>query len=828
MRPIYFPLRSALTKPIASLLVLAVILPAWHPAFAASDDRYSLPAPDYRSDYRSPTPTGVSSPVDRQISLMNMTLAFQRMSPSYTQQVPTFKPAFQLPQLKFDFKPQFNNPLPDAKKAFPIDPQALSAKTKPGFLGGAQKVFASIGQFFGAGLQKIGQGFAAVGQRLFGGKSDPAPTPQQREVIGRFANLRPLGPNQFQTTGGQTHALGHSWEPGSNFSVQGDDLHLIQGTTFTNGFAGLESSTLVPVKMAGDGPQLRPIGLDLDKLAPKTEFRITQPFSVPGLGTLDNGKLLFESSRQESGHTVGVFSVIGGAFRPDQGLKGSLGLQGPATVSQLQVTLAAGLMRVNGAVINHGSVRTFVSEKSAPQDVAGLPARLDEIAQNAQKDAADIHAAAKDLSVRAHAVNAHLARLSGGETAAAPFRFELSSDFAAALQNADQLAHSAARAQTAFEKSDFDAALSVLPALQSGQAALQSTKAKIESQSAALRSVEHALSGAVQAQGAAPLTPAQLASLISDSLSKHTPAALSSTPIPVTAVSVDPVSSAAAPAKPRGLIGGVVQMARGFVTAFAEAVMLPIRAGQRLALLLGKAADHSARAVRRTEQYAAGVVFGVLSGDIFDKANPIQFDPNGIALITINGIWNDPIAAGRINSKVQEAFGITKSVIIANNTHFFKIGDLFQILGHETLGALDKPAIQTALAIRQGIKTKGSVYVFAHSQGTAIFRRAMDLLTKEEIGKIHYLGVGPEWVVNSKADGLASAKNVWNRGDIVPFLGNWLAAPLNFALPFRVGRLFLNEVAFTTKRGTGSAHLFTNYIPEVRAWAREVSPTNND
>jgi len=228
----------------------------------------------------------------------------------------------------------------------------------------------------------------------------------------------------------------------------------------------------------------------------------------------------------------------------------------------------------------------------------------------------------------------------------------------------------------------------------------------------------------------------------------------------------------------------------------------------------------------------SGVIFGIPSGDFFDKSLSIKFDKMGPAVISINGMWTSGKKARDIHDAVREYFGVKDATMIRNRSHWV-IGDIFQILGHELIGAIDKPALNTAKAIRVGIQEKGEVYVVAHSQGSAIFKQSLSLLSADERSKIHYIGLGPQWIIDSAAEGLASAKNIWNKGDFVPTLGNRLRVVSNFLFPWNWGRLSERDlvqgswspepdrnatpVAPETENDKGP-HSFENYKRDLHDW----------
>ena len=218
-----------------------------------------------------------------------------------------------------------------------------------------------------------------------------------------------------------------------------------------------------------------------------------------------------------------------------------------------------------------------------------------------------------------------------------------------------------------------------------------------------------------------------------------------------------------------------------------------------------------------------GTAMGVLTGDIFDRSRPIQFDSKGVALITINGVKTPPKGAEYLNEAGKKALGIQTATMIKNNTHLFGLGDFVQVISQEFLGTIDKPSLDTARAIRAGIKEKGEVFVVAHSQGSAIFKQSLSLLTSEEKSNIHYIGLGPEWIIDAKSEGLASATNIINKGDPVPIFGNKLKFITNLIFPWNWGRLSVRDVEKQKAGVKGiAAHGFKHYEEAVRKWAEKM------
>jgi DNA-binding protein len=221
---------------------------------------------------------------------------------------------------------------------------------------------------------------------------------------------------------------------------------------------------------------------------------------------------------------------------------------------------------------------------------------------------------------------------------------------------------------------------------------------------------------------------------------------------------------------------------------------------------------------------AVGLVASVFSGDIWDRQLSFTFDARGPAVVTINGVLNSFDDASNLNGAVNEMFGVRSSAMIFNQSHTKGLQDAHQVAFHEFFGAIDAPAVQAAIAIRQGIKEKGEVFVVAHSQGSAIFDAALGLLSSSEKARIHYLGLGSEKYISAKQEGLADAKNIRNAGDIVPLLGN-TARVSNWLVPTDWSRKIFTNWTNIDRNVPGNRHGFDQfYKQEVKRWAKEIYP----
>lgn len=218
-----------------------------------------------------------------------------------------------------------------------------------------------------------------------------------------------------------------------------------------------------------------------------------------------------------------------------------------------------------------------------------------------------------------------------------------------------------------------------------------------------------------------------------------------------------------------------------------------------------------------------GFTIGILTGDTFKKSNPVQFDNNGPAVITINGVRNNEDQARQINNFAKKVVGVEVATQIKNESFLFGIGDLIQSIKYEYLGALDKPVMDTYKAIQQGIHERGFAIVFAHSQGTAVYRQAESLLTEAERDLVKFVGFGNEW--NSTAK---NAVNIHNPQDPIPWI-NRIKIITNMILPWNQGR----DTAKVTIGG-GKGHKFEQYQSSIsraieeerreRPWEKYLRP----
>lgn len=161
-----------------------------------------------------------------------------------------------------------------------------------------------------------------------------------------------------------------------------------------------------------------------------------------------------------------------------------------------------------------------------------------------------------------------------------------------------------------------------------------------------------------------------------------------------------------------------------------------------------------------------GYPISIATGDIWDSQPASSFDPSQAVVIN-NGILNDNEAARRMQLQIQSRLGIQNSALVRNNTHFFGVGDIIQIIGNEFL-LTDITAIRTAQALREA-DNAGTQFIdtINHSQGTMTFKRGVGLVSPEIREKIRNQSFGGETFNYAPSLGLYSSLNTWNRRSIL-------------------------------------------------------------
>jgi hypothetical protein len=213
---------------------------------------------------------------------------------------------------------------------------------------------------------------------------------------------------------------------------------------------------------------------------------------------------------------------------------------------------------------------------------------------------------------------------------------------------------------------------------------------------------------------------------------------------------------------------------------------------------LRKACDRAAangktvgRETRKALAQILSVPTGLLTGDIWDADafNTFGDMPRGTSavLISICGVANT-LEDGKKMTRSIKAFGKIPFATMVNGAHplfneKLPVGDLLQSGLYEA-DVPDQVAIRAAKQIdlaAQALRSSGSksprIYVVAHSQGTAAFKQACQLLDDQTRAMIFFYGNGGRDFIDRDSQGLAGAWNFRTQDDIVPKL---IALPNGF------------------------------------------------
>ncbi|MBL0350668.1 MAG: hypothetical protein IPP68_09905 [Elusimicrobia bacterium] len=259
-------------------------------------------------------------------------------------------------------------------------------------------------------FQKIGQGIAGLIQRAFGsGNRATTLTDSQRATLSAYRNIQPTGDGTFKATG-QTVAFGRTWEEGATFKVEGDQLRLIQGTSFEKAFGGMERKDggLMPLKMAEVNGHIQPTGLDFDRLAPNTALTIKSPMTIEGFGELKAGEMTYQGAwKSPDGQTTGGrFKFENTLLDLNKDLAHGMDMNNPVSLRQATFALQAGLMRLNSAVVEKGAGRYFVSQEEGPVDIARLEKTAGELDKGSEASLRAIETTKQDMAHRTEALGA--------------------------------------------------------------------------------------------------------------------------------------------------------------------------------------------------------------------------------------------------------------------------------------------------------------------------------------------------------------------------------------------------------------------------------------
>jgi len=174
-----------------------------------------------------------------------------------------------------------------------------------------------------------------------------------------------------------------------------------------------------------------------------------------------------------------------------------------------------------------------------------------------------------------------------------------------------------------------------------------------------------------------------------------------------------------------------------------------------------------------------GLAGSVLTGDIFSEDSVAMYDPKQCEfLITVSGIKMisraEQIEFMKQVAALNAFKGIRNPAWVNNPSRFWGAGDGVQILLNETVYAITIPDLRTVKKIRDAAevaKRNGCacwcITIVAHSQGTEVVKRALDLISPEIKKHISVIGLGGETTFGP-GDGVKFALNFAHVNDPVP------------------------------------------------------------
>ena len=179
-----------------------------------------------------------------------------------------------------------------------------------------------------------------------------------------------------------------------------------------------------------------------------------------------------------------------------------------------------------------------------------------------------------------------------------------------------------------------------------------------------------------------------------------------------------------------------------------------------------------------------GLVGGFLTGDNFSfESEDPEYDADQCEfLVTVTGVRmqsrNSQIDFMKQVAELNMFSGIRNAAWVNNPSRFFMMGDIAQLLQNEVLYAVTTVDLRAARKIQgaaQAAERNGCdcwcITVVAHSQGTMIVKRALDVIDPKIKKHISIIGLGGETTFGP-GDGVAFAKNIAQINDPVPHRWN--------------------------------------------------------
>ena len=190
---------------------------------------------------------------------------------------------------------------------------------------------------------------------------------------------------------------------------------------------------------------------------------------------------------------------------------------------------------------------------------------------------------------------------------------------------------------------------------------------------------------------------------------------------------------------------------------------------------------------------AGALPFDIASLDFLKPFKPSVIPTNKCnVLITVNGIFNTPKARDDLNDSVSKSPRYVGAYPIIFHNPTWYVGDLIQIVGDE-LGMIQTSSRRLAKEVNSvydQFKKNGCgcgvIQVFAHSQGTMVFNRAIPLIKAEAKKMIYYTGIGGQIAIGGNHGFAIPPENYGNYADLLHFDGVPLANVMSPTRPIQL------------------------------------------
>ncbi|MBL0059307.1 MAG: hypothetical protein IPP35_09405 [Elusimicrobia bacterium] len=344
----------------------------------------------------------MTSQLDRQIQIQNTALQFR-----FGQRIETKTPTFTLspsqtptlPQPKF----QFGTAPPKLLASFKADipkPLALSRAEPKGLLGAVVNALKPVVNAIKTTFQAIGTAVGKVVQFFAVDKAKITYQVQRDLVLKENPNIREVSRGTFQVPPGQTAQQGgRTWESGTTFEMNSNGrISLTEGVTLSPDLGGISRADgkLLPVKMIGDNGIVKPVGIDFARIEPKTNFNLTYPVTMDGVGKIPAGaSMTYEGTKPGSeGQTPTVVLSFQNARLENHAFQSLGNGKEPLSLAQAEMTLKGAIYQINSLYMNRGKEKFYGSEKGELFSLTQLEGKNSAV----QSKSADLTKQSKKLS----------------------------------------------------------------------------------------------------------------------------------------------------------------------------------------------------------------------------------------------------------------------------------------------------------------------------------------------------------------------------------------------------------------------------------------------